>query len=139
VADGVRVETDGLNRFSNQVQNDTAQTLELGYSRASVDLSAGVQFGANNASGGVHAAKERYTRSLQASTDNVVAYLDAARVLAAAAGKVAAALDATDGRAGNRASQVRDLMAEAVRESQQRRAAADAEPTTRHAGGAEAV
>jgi hypothetical protein len=139
VAEGVRVETDGLNKFSNQVQNDTASTLESGYSRASVDLSSGVEFGATSASGGVHAAKERYVQSLQASTTNVVAYMDAAQVLAAAAGKVAAALDATDGRAAERATQVRNLMAEAVLESQQRRAEVDGHPSTRRAGGVQAV
>ncbi|WP_433370317.1 hypothetical protein ACQPZX_45305 [Actinoplanes sp. CA-142083] len=139
MADGVRVETDGLTKFSNQVQNDTTETLGSGYSRASVDLSSGVEFGANSASGGVHAAKERYTQSLKASTDNVVAYMEAAQVLAAAAGKVAAALDATDGRAARRASDVRGLMAEAVLESQQRRAEVDGHPTTRRAGGAEPI
>ena len=137
MGDGVRVETDGLNKFSNQVQNDTTATLESGYSRASVDLSSGVEFGAANASGGVHAAKERYAKSLQASTENVVAYMDAARVLAAAASKVAAALDATDGRAAQRASEVRGILADAVRESQQSRAKADGHPTTR--GGAQAI
>ena len=139
MADGVRVETDGLNKFSSQVQNDTAETLESGYSRASVDLSSGVEFGASSASGGVHAAKERYAQSLTASTNNVVAYMEAARVLAAAAGKVAAALDATDGRAAQRASEVRGLMAEAVADSQRRRAELDGHPTTRSAGGAEAI
>lgn len=139
MADGVRVETDGLTKFSDQVQNDTTQTLEQGYSRASVDLSSGVEFGATSASGGVHAAKERYAQSLQASTANVVAYLDAARVLAAAASKVAAALDASDGRAARRASEVRGLLAAAVEESQQRRAEVDGHPTTRRAGGARAI
>lgn len=139
VADGVRVETDGLTKFSDQVQNDTTQTLEQGYSRASVDLSSGVEFGATNTSGGVHAAKTRYADSLKASTENVVAYLDAARVLAAAAGKVAAALDASDGRAVRQASEVRGLLDQAVQESQQRRAEVDGHPTTRRTGGAEAI
>jgi hypothetical protein len=139
VADGVRVETDGLNKFNNQVQDDTTKTLGTGYSRASVDLSSGVEFGASNAGGGVHAAKERYVLSLQASTDNVVAYMDAARLLAAAAGKVAKALDATDGRAGQRASDVHNLLAEAALEAQQRRAEVDGHPTTRRAGGADAI
>jgi hypothetical protein len=137
VADGVRVETDGLNRFSDQVQGDTTSTLENGYSRASVDLSTGVAFGASNASGAVHAAKTRYTRALQASTDNVVAYMDAARILAAAASKVAKALDDTDGRAAQRASEVRGLLAQAVTESRQRQAELDGHPTTRRAGGAD--
>ncbi|GAA2658025.1 hypothetical protein [Paractinoplanes durhamensis] len=127
VADGVRVETDGLHKFSDQVQNDTTSTLENGYSRASVDLSTGVEFGASNASGAVHAAKQRYVQSLQESTANVVAYLEAARVLATAAGKVAKALDDTDGRAARRASEVRALLDQAVVEVRQRQADAGGE------------
>jgi hypothetical protein len=138
VADGVRVETDGLNKFSDQVQNDTNRTLESGYSSASVDLSSGVQFGANSASGGVHAAKERYAQSLRASTANVVAYMDAARILADAATKVAAAFAATDGRAADRTDEVQRALNAAVLEAQQRRAQADGHPTTR-GGGVHAV
>ncbi|MEU4237989.1 hypothetical protein [Actinoplanes sp. NPDC026619] len=133
MADGVRVETDGLNKFSDQVQSDTTGTLGSGYSRASVDLSAGVAFGASNASGAVHAAKERYRESLRASTENVVAYLDAAHVLAAAAAKVAKAMDDTDGGAAQRASEIYNLLATAVDESKQRRAELDGHPTTRRA------
>jgi hypothetical protein len=128
VADGVRVETDGLNKFSNQVQNDTSATLDAGYSRASVDLSAGVTFGAANASGGVHAAKQRYVDALIAHTNNVHAYMDAARILADAAAKVAAAVEETDGRAGKRADEVRGLMAQAVTDSRKRQAEIDGRP-----------
>jgi hypothetical protein len=139
VTDGVRVETDGLNRFSGKVQDDTAKTLEAGYSRASVDLSTGVQFGANNVSGSVHAAKERYVQSLESSTQNVVEYLEAAKVLAAAATKVAAAFSSTDHRSGERLTEVHEALTTAVTESQQRRArVADGHPTTR-GGGVRAV
>jgi hypothetical protein len=134
VADGVKVETDGLNKFSDQVQDDTSRTLESGYSNAKVDLSSGVQFGAKSASGGVHAAKQRYAQSLKASTDNVAAYLDAARILADAAAKVATAFAATDGRAAGRTDEVQRALNQAVQESQQRRAQADGHPTTRGTG-----
>ena len=134
MADGVRVETDGLNKFSDQVQDDTSRTLESGYSRASVDLSTGVTFGADNAGGGVHAAKERYVQSLRASTQNVVEYMEAARILAAAATKVAAAFDASDSRSADRTTEVHDALTTAIQESQARRAKADGHPTTRGGG-----
>ncbi|GIF24562.1 hypothetical protein BJ973_008041 [Actinoplanes tereljensis] len=127
MADGVRVETDGLTKFSDQVQNDTTSTLGNGYSRARVDLSTGVEFGSSNASGAVFAAKQRYRDSLLASTANVQAYLDAAEVLALAAGKVAKAMDETDGRAAQRATEIRTLLDQAVVEARQRRAPADGE------------
>jgi hypothetical protein len=138
VGDGVRVETDGLNKFSNQVQDDTTRTLETGYSRASMDFATGVQFGQNNASGGVHAAKDRYVKALVAHTSNIEEYLEAARVLASAASKVAAAFDATDSRSARGTQEVHDALMAAVQESQQRRAELDGHPTTRH-GGARAI
>lgn len=134
MADGVRVETDGLNKFSNQVQDDTSRTLESGYSRASVDLSTGVTFGADSASGGVHAAKERYVQSLQASTANVVEYMEAAKILAAAASKVAVAFDASDSRSADQTAEVNAALNSAVTEAQARRATADGHPTTRGGG-----
>jgi hypothetical protein len=137
VADGVRVETDGLHKFSNQVPSDTSTTLASGYSRASVDLSTGVAFGANNASGGVAAAKERYQQSLKSTTQNIEAYLEAAEILAAAAGKVADAFEKSDGRSARSASQVQALMEQAVAEAQARRVKADGHPSTR--GGAQAI
>jgi len=139
VADGIRVETDGLTKFSGQVQDDTTHTLESGYSAAGVDLASGVQFGANNASGSVHAAKERYVESLRLSTQNVEAYLRAARLLAAAAANVATVMDGTDSRSADRANTVRDALIQAVLDSQtEREGALDGHPTTR-TGGAEAA
>jgi hypothetical protein len=133
VADGVHVDTDGLNKFSDQVQNDTTSTLESGYSRASVDLSLGGGFGANNASGSVWAAKERYRLSLKESTANIERYVEAAKILADTASKVAKSMDDSDGRAASRAAEMRYLLQEAVTESQKRMAASamDGHPTTR--------
>jgi hypothetical protein len=98
VGDGIRVETGGLKRFADQVEDDVARTLEPGYADARATFEAGVRFGAANASGGVHAAKERYAASLEASSANIVEYMNAARVLADAVQKIARSLDATDAR-----------------------------------------
>ena len=72
MGDEIRVETDGLTKFSDQVQGDVARTIESGYSDAKVSLASGVRFGANNASGGVHAAMYRIASSLMDSTMNYV-------------------------------------------------------------------
>jgi hypothetical protein len=125
VSDGIRVDTDGLNRFSDQVRDDTSRTLEPGYSDARVALAAGVRFGVNNAGGSVHAAKARYAASVEASTANVEEYLAAARVLADAASKVAAALDASDSRSSSRTDWAAGALAAAAREARERRLAVE--------------
>ena len=134
MADGIRVETDGLNKFSEKVQGDVARTIEPGYSDAKVSLASGVGFGANSASGGVFAAKERYRESLRASTANIVEYMAAARVLADAAAKVAATFDASDGRSADRVDEVKAALQAALTEARLRREAVDGHPTTRRAG-----
>ncbi|WP_143234383.1 hypothetical protein [Paractinoplanes atraurantiacus] len=96
VGDGIRVESDGMTAFSGKVHDDTSRTIEPGYSDARVYLDSGVRFGATNAGGGVHAAKQRYADSLRASSENIVEYMYAARVLADAATSVAAMFDRTD-------------------------------------------
>ncbi|XVV11951.1 hypothetical protein ACQP2X_45240 [Actinoplanes sp. CA-131856] len=104
MGDGIRVESDGLTAFSGKVHDDTSRTIEPGYADARVYLDSGVRFGANNAGGGVHAAKQRYAESLRASSANIVEYMRAARELADAATAVAAIFDSTDLRAKERAS-----------------------------------
>ncbi|WP_250003048.1 hypothetical protein [Actinoplanes sp. M2I2] len=125
MSDGIRVDTDGLNTFSEAVRDDTSRTLGSGYADARVTLGTGVRFGVNNASGSVHAAKARYAASVEASTANVEEYLAAARVLADAATKVAAALDASDNRSAERTDWVTGALAAAAREAQERRLAAE--------------
>lgn len=134
MADEIRVETDGLNKFSEKVQGDIARTIEPGYSDAKVSLASGVGFGATSASGGVHAAKARYAESLRASTANIVEYMAAARVLADAAVKVAASFDAADSSSAVQVAEVKHALQAALTEARQRREAADGHPTTRRAG-----
>ncbi len=134
MGDEIRVETDGLTKFSDRVQGDVARTIESGYADARVSLAAGVRFGANNAGGGVHAAKARYAESLRASSANIEEYMAAARVLAAAAAKVAAAFAASDDRSGSRVADVQGALTAALTEARQRREAVDGHPTTRRAG-----
>lgn len=134
MGDEIRVETDGLTKFSDRVPGDVARTIESGYTDARVALDSGVRFGENNASGGVHAAKERYAQSLAASSMNIIEYMAAARVLADAAAKVAAAFDASDTRSAAQTSEVNAALQTALSESRMRRATADGHPATRRAG-----
>jgi hypothetical protein len=134
VGDEIRVETEGLTRFSGQVHTDVSRTIEPGYYDAKVSLAQGVQFGAANASGSVHAAKVRYAESLSASTTNILAYMDAARVLADAAAKVAVAFDGSDARSAQTTDQVNQAMWTAAEEARRQREAVDGHPTTRKDG-----
>ncbi|MEV4350372.1 hypothetical protein AB0J83_38440 [Actinoplanes sp. NPDC049596] len=140
MGDGIRVESDGLTAFSGQVHDDTARTIEPGYSDARVYLDSGVRFGRNNAGGGVQAAKQRYAESLRASSANIVEYMYAARVLADAATSVAAMFDRTDLTAEQRVDYVNGALAAAAVEVQQQFDAAahaeamDGHPSTRRGG-----
>lgn len=127
MGDGIRVETEGLNKFADQVRGDVARTIEPGYSDARVSFAAGVRFGAANASGDVYAAKQRYAASLEASSANIVEYANAARVLADAVKMIAGSLDETDGRSADRVEVMRGALAAALDEARRRREAADGE------------
>jgi hypothetical protein len=140
VGDGIRVESDGLTEFSGKVRQDSARTIEPGYSDARIYLEAGVRFGAANAGGGVHAAKQRYADSLRASTANIVEYMYAAQVLADAATSVAEMVNRTDLDAAQRVDYVNGALHNAAVKVQERlqaadRAAAlDGHPSTRTGG-----
>ena len=137
---GINVETGGLNKFATDVHVDTDSVLAPATERAKVQLSDGVRFGAKNASGAVHAAKERYAQSLVASTANLKRYVEAAKLLAAAAQKVAADFDASDSRAAKSTAQAEQALWAAAEEARKARLAADraANPPA-HGGRAAAV
>src|SRR5690349_19587938 len=94
-----------------------------------------VPFGAQNTSGGVHAAKQRYARSLSASTRNLGNFLAAARLLAAAAEKVAAEFDASDARSADGAKRVEQALWAAAEEARLARLAAEQAANPRGRGG----
>lgn len=122
---GINVETGGLSKFATDVHVDTDSVLAPATERAKVQLSDGVRFGAKNASGAVHAAKQRYAQSLVASTENLKRYVEAAKLLAAAAQKVAADFDASDARAAKSTAQAEQALWAAAEEARRARLAAD--------------
>ena len=131
MADGIRVETDGLNRFSGQVQDDTSRNLESGYASAKVDLPSGGQFGATNPSGSIYAAKQRYSEGLEKSTANIQRYVNAAQILAGAAAYVASSLASSDGRS----AELSQALTKALADSEQAmNGPLDGHPTTRTNG-----
>jgi hypothetical protein len=135
---GINVETGGLTRFATDVRADIDYVTEPAVGRATLPLDS-VPFGAQNASGGVHAAKQRYARSLTASTQNLSNFLDAARLLAAAAEKVAAEFDASDARSAEGAKRVEQALWSAAEEARVARVAAEQAAHPGHPGGGRAA
>ncbi|MEU8229384.1 hypothetical protein AB0C12_07235 [Actinoplanes sp. NPDC048967] len=131
---GIDVETGGLTRFATDVRADVDNITEPAVGRATLPLDS-VPFGAQNASGGVHAAKERYARSLTASTENLSNFLAAARLLAAAAEKVAAEFDAIDARSAEGTKRVEQALFSAAEEARRARIAAEQAAHPRHPNG----
>jgi hypothetical protein len=131
---GINVETGGLTKFATDVRADVNHITEPAVGRATLPLDS-VPFGAQNASGGVHAAKQRYARSLSASTENLGNFLAAARLLAAAAEKVAAEFDAADARSAEGVKRVEQALWTAAEEARLARLAADRAANPRSAGG----
>ncbi|MGW4941718.1 hypothetical protein ACWEOZ_09035 [Actinoplanes sp. NPDC004185] len=131
---GINVETGGLNKFAEDVRADVDNITEPAVGRATLPLDS-VPFGAQNASGGVHAAKERYARSLTASTENLSNFLAAARLLAAAAEKVAAEFDATDARSAEGTKRVEQALFSAAEEARRAQAAAEQAAHPRYSNG----
>jgi len=131
---GIKVETGGLNKFAVDVRADADWVTEPAVGRAKMPLADGVPFGAQNASGGVHAAKQRYAQSLSASTQNLTNYLNAARLLAAAAEKVAAEFDAVDARSAEGTKRFEQALWSASEEARAARLAAEQADRPRHGG-----
>jgi hypothetical protein len=121
----INVETGELRRFAKDVGSDTDDVLSPEVGRATMPLQDGVTFGATNASGAVHAAKTRYADSLRVSMSNLTAFVEAARIMAAAAEMVAADYDETDARAADRAARVSNILQTATKQAQDARALAD--------------
>ncbi|WP_212991241.1 hypothetical protein [Actinoplanes auranticolor] len=131
---GINVETGGLSKFATDVRADVDNIVEPAVGRATLPLDS-VPFGAQNASGGVHAAKQRYARSLSASTENLSNFLAAARLLAAAAEKVAAEFEATDARSAEGTKRVEQALFSAAEDARATRIAAEQAAHPRYQNG----
>ncbi|GAA3903798.1 hypothetical protein Aau02nite_53250 [Amorphoplanes auranticolor] len=128
------METGGLSKFATDVRADVDNIVEPAVGRATLPLDS-VPFGAQNASGGVHAAKQRYARSLSASTENLSNFLAAARLLAAAAEKVAAEFEATDARSAEGTKRVEQALFSAAEDARATRIAAEQAAHPRYQNG----
>lgn len=121
----INVETGELKRFAKDVGFDADEVRQPAVGRATMPLQDGVSFGAKNASGAVHAAKTRYAESLSASMSNLNEFVNAARIMAAAAEKVAADFDAVDARSAEGSARVSSILRAATDEARAARLAAE--------------
>ncbi len=120
----INVETDGLSRFAEDVRFEADEVLAPAVGRATLPLRDGVSFGARNASGAVHAAKQRYAQALSASMGNLTQFVEAARIMAAAAEMAAQEFAAADSRSAEAAAKVNGMLRAAANEAQAARRAA---------------
>ena len=121
----INVETSELNRFAEDVRFEADEVLAPAVGRATMPLQDGVSFGAKNASGAVHAAKQRYALSLSRSMDNLTEFVEAAKIMAAAAQMAAQEFDAADSRSAEAAAKVNGMLRAATDQAQARRASED--------------
>jgi hypothetical protein len=135
---GINVETGGLAKFATDVRADVDNVTEPAVGRATLPLDR-VPFGAQNASGGVHAAKQRYAQSLTASTQNLSNFLAAARLLAAAAEQVSAEFEATDAGSADGVKRVERALWTAAEDARRARLAAEQAARRGHGGSAVAI
>lgn len=105
----INVETSELSRFAEDVRFEADEVLAPAVGRATLPLREGVSFGAQNASGAVHAAKLRYAQSLGRSMGNLAEFVEAARIMAAAAQMAAQEFEAADSRSAEAAVRVNGM------------------------------
>jgi hypothetical protein len=136
----INVQTGELRRFAKDVGFEADEVLAPAVDRATLPLQDGVRFGAKNASGAVHAAKTRYAPALSAHLSNLTEYIQAAKIMAAAAAQVAADFDEVDVRSADASARVGNILRTATDQAQAARLAAErtADPP-RHGGQAAAV
>lgn len=136
----INVQTGELRRFAKDVGFEADEVLAPAVDRATLPLQDGVRFGAKNASGAVHAAKTRYAQALSAHLSNLTEYIQAAKIMAAAAAQVAADFDEVDVRSADASARVGNILRTATDQAQAARLAAErAADPPRHGGQAAAV
>jgi hypothetical protein len=136
----INVQTGELRRFAKDVGFEADEVLAPAVDRATLPLQDGVRFGAKNASGAVHAAKTRYAQALSAHLSNLTEYIQAAKIMAAAAAQVAADFDEVDVRSADASARVGNILRTATDQAQAARLAAEqAGDPPRHGGQAAAV
>jgi hypothetical protein len=122
VADpSIHVDTDGLTEFADNVRFYATEVDPADVSRSRQQFAAGVPFGVRNASGAVHVAKQNYAKALAASLQNLSEFVEAARILAEAAGKAAADFKAVDNRSAATIAALNERLSESAQASLFRR------------------
>jgi hypothetical protein len=121
MAESINVHPSGLAAFAEDVRWDTTQTFQPDVARAHTSMGDTVPFGHSNAGLDVLAAKEAYAAARDASMENMRRFGEAADILSGVAEKVAAELQAADGRAEVNVDKVTGMLTAAADEAQRLR------------------
>lgn len=119
MSDGsIHVETGGLTEFAGDVRFYAEQVDPLDVDRSRQSFSAGITFGTTNASEVVLRVKENYAEALANSLTNLTRFVEAAKILAAAAERAAADFRAVDDQSGHGLHNINYLLTVATEQAQ---------------------
>lgn len=119
MSDGsIHVETGGLTEFAGDVRFYAEQVDPLDVDRSKQSFSAGITFGTKNASEAVLQAKENYAAALANSLTNLTRFVEAAKILAAAAEQAAEDFRAVDDQSGRGLNNINYMLTVATDQAQ---------------------
>lgn len=114
----IHVETGGLTEFAGDVRFYAEQVDPLDVDRSKQSFSAGITFGTKNASEAVLQAKENYATALANSLTNLTRFVEAAKILAAAAEQAAKDFRAVDDQSGRSLNNINYMLTVATQQAQ---------------------
>jgi hypothetical protein len=124
----INVETGGLAEFAGDVRFYAEEIDPVDVDRAKQSFSAGITFGTTNASVAVLAAKRDYAEALSNSLENLTRFVEAARILAAAAEEVALDFEAVDDQSGKSINDINYILTAATDRAKALRHPGDVSP-----------
>jgi hypothetical protein len=135
----VQVDLHGLHDFANGVDGAADKNFAPRTTQLQTDYASGVQFGWNNPSGQVDAAKRKYHAALTVITQQIEAYIEASKILADAARRAAQRYGDADAMSAAKSKDIEGILGHAVADARKRQedqqAAAAAAAAARHHGG----
>jgi len=114
----IHVEAGGLTEFAGDVRFYAEEIDPLDVDRSKQSFSAGITFGTKNASEAVLQAKENYAAALTNSLTNLTRFVEAAKILAAAAEQAAEDFRAVDDQSGRSLNNINYLLTVATEQAQ---------------------
>jgi hypothetical protein len=117
MADGVSIKTDEVDQFARKVRNDADGGLSLAARHASNLHADGITFGTRMAGHVIQDAHRKYADALEATEANLRTYVEAARVFADVAAKVAAEFGRADATAAAQHQKVEEMLKSGLNEA----------------------